>query len=120
MVFRGRHPGVYSCSRICQVQVNGFFHNSYNWYETREEVEEEFNLFLADETILTTLSTITPKPKVQHAPGNPSTHTLKPKYTYGSSASTLKKFIKNIIMVSSFEDLEARISKMKTLHNLDK
>jgi viroplasmin and RNaseH domain-containing protein len=84
MVFRGRHPGVYSCSRICQVQVNGFFHNSYNWYETREEVEEEFNIFLADETILTTLSTITPKPKVQHAPGNPSTHTLKPKYNYGN------------------------------------
>jgi hypothetical protein len=46
-MFRGRQPGVYSSWRICQ--VNGFSNNSYRGYQTRDEAEEEFNLFLANE-----------------------------------------------------------------------
>jgi viroplasmin and RNaseH domain-containing protein len=42
---------VYCSWRICQAQVNGFSNNSYRGYQTREEVEEEFNLFMADEAM---------------------------------------------------------------------
>jgi hypothetical protein len=46
MVFRGMHLGLYSSWRIYEAQFNGFSHNSY-----REEVQEEFNLFLADDAM---------------------------------------------------------------------
>jgi viroplasmin and RNaseH domain-containing protein len=32
---------VYSSWRVCEAQVNGFSHNNYIGYETREEAEEE-------------------------------------------------------------------------------
>jgi hypothetical protein len=49
VVFRGRQPGVYSSLRIYEAQVNGFSHNNYIGYETREEEDEEFNQFLVNE-----------------------------------------------------------------------
>jgi hypothetical protein len=50
VVFKGRHPRIYNSWRICQDQVNGFSNKSYKGYDTLEEVQEEYESFLADQT----------------------------------------------------------------------
>jgi viroplasmin and RNaseH domain-containing protein len=49
VLFQGKHEGIYNSWRIYQAQVNGFSNNSYRWYESLEESQEEFPNFLADE-----------------------------------------------------------------------
>ena len=46
VVFRGRRLGVYSDWAICQAQVSGFRHSSYQKYATMEEVVHSFQTFL--------------------------------------------------------------------------
>ena len=46
VVFRGRRLGVYSDWAICQAQVSGFRHSSYQKYGTIEEVVHAYQRFL--------------------------------------------------------------------------
>ena len=46
---RGKVPGVYNSWSKCQEQVNGFTNNSYERFNTREEVEADYLQFLVEQ-----------------------------------------------------------------------
>jgi hypothetical protein len=50
-VFRERVPEIYSPWRICQDQVSRYSNNNYIGYETLQEAQQQYRMFLDDKSM---------------------------------------------------------------------